>query len=352
MNPRKRNEILGLLLKRLNAEVPPDENLEEMEIEPVPQPPTADDIVVEYYHRDDISRISPGRKDVAIVCIDGVKHHLQKRHMLMSLKEAFQLFKSDIAKEICRISKFCALRPPDVFLSSDLPHDTCCCRLHEDFLSLLKAVAPLFGIPGYSSRWVEEHVIDPSHPECQVSIACESCAEGNYLIHSFPQLRPLLLDEDLEVDDPLQVVQYKVWCKGLNGRWTRSEEVTLKSKAVRDFLSSLPDFVLHHNIKVLQHSAYLAAKGSATPTGPLLQFDFAENYECIIQSEIQAAHWGHAQVTLFTCCIWTAQANPVNFVVVSDDLRHHKETAIAYLLAILEELFSAEQKVSNRHKND
>lgn len=31
-----------------------------------------------------------------------------------------------------------------------------------------------------------------------------------------------------------------------------------------------------------------------------LQVDFAENYATVIQDEIQAAHWAHTQITIFT----------------------------------------------------
>ena len=37
----------------------------------------------------------------------------------------------------------------------------------------------------------------------------------------------------------------------------------------------------------------------------VVQVDFAENFSCKYQGEVQSAHWSQDQVTLFTVAIWT-----------------------------------------------
>ena len=36
----------------------------------------------------------------------------------------------------------------------------------------------------------------------------------------------------------------------------------------------------------------------------MLQVDFAENYTCLAQDEVQFAHRNQSHITLFTCVTW------------------------------------------------
>ena len=50
----------------------------------------------------------------------------------------------------------------------------------------------------------------------------------------------------------------------------------------------------------------------ASSNRAVMQIDFAE-----IQDEIQTAHWSHAHVAIFTCCVW--HKKKISFAVISDD---------------------------------
>ena len=39
----------------------------------------------------------------------------------------------------------------------------------------------------------------------------------------------------------------------------------------------------------------------------VLQLDFAKNYCCIAQDEVQSAHWNQTQVTLFATAAWVSR---------------------------------------------
>ena len=65
------------------------------------------DEVQQFYQRDDISRIAPGKRYVVTVRSDQGKVWLQKRHLYMSLKETHSLFQEDhpeIKIKICPTS--------------------------------------------------------------------------------------------------------------------------------------------------------------------------------------------------------------------------------------------------------
>ena len=62
-------------------------------------------------------------------------------------------------------------------------------------------------------------------------------------------------------------------------------------------------FFKHCFVKRLQSKSYEADKAkSANPDSDtaVLQMNFADNFTCMAQDEVQSAHWNQAQVTLFT----------------------------------------------------
>lgn len=51
--------------------------------------------ILEFYLRDDISRQAPGKKDAITIREGRLKSRVQKRHVTMSLMEAYALFKEE-----------------------------------------------------------------------------------------------------------------------------------------------------------------------------------------------------------------------------------------------------------------
>ena len=68
--------------------------------------------VQEFYERDDNSRWTPGRKDfVKIIGDDGEKEAVQKRYLICTLKELYELFKLEYLNDNIGFSKFADMRP-------------------------------------------------------------------------------------------------------------------------------------------------------------------------------------------------------------------------------------------------
>ena len=64
----------------------------------------------------------------------------------------------------------------------------------------------------------------------------------------------------------------------------------------------IPEFLEHCYIKHFQAKIYKQQHEMLTSVMypskmAMMQIDFAENYKCISQDEIQSAHWTQAQVT-------------------------------------------------------
>lgn len=69
----------------------------------------------------------------------------------------------------------------------------------------------------------------------------------------------------------------------------------------------------------------------------LLQIDFAENFVCESQDEVQSAHWNQRQLSLFTTALYHNEEFRSK-VYVSDNLTHTKETIIPYLYKLLTDM--------------
>jgi hypothetical protein len=89
-------------------------------------------LVNDFFLLDSVSRQAPGRRDFVIVRHDGEKKHIQKRHLLWSLRETFAIFQKENPSVQVGLSKFCSLRPINVMLSAEMPRDVCLCQYHEN----------------------------------------------------------------------------------------------------------------------------------------------------------------------------------------------------------------------------
>ena len=74
--------------------------------------------IIKFYNRDDISRQSPRARDkVKISNEKGEEIVLQKRHLVMSVREAHSIRKTENPNLTAGKSKFASLRPKNVLLT-------------------------------------------------------------------------------------------------------------------------------------------------------------------------------------------------------------------------------------------
>ena len=71
-----------------------------------------------------------------------------------------------------------------------------------------------------------------------------------------------------------------------------------------------------------------------SPDEALVQVDFAENYSCRYQDEVQAAHWDQQQVTVFPIVIWTSTSCESN-AIISDERNHDKQPVAVFMNKVL-----------------
>ena len=316
-SPRRKREVISKLAHKHALDIP-EAKLEEV-VPKVKDP--INDKVISFFIRDDISKCSPGMKEsISVVLPNGLLELQQKRYLLYKLREAYSIYKEEGNPNV-GFSKFCSLRPPSVVLSGNIPQDMCLCTIHENFFQLLDAISKCTDLPSYSSSWVEQNYYCEGCTE-----PCSACRDG------------ILLEKYFEDIDPQSTVKYYRWEKSASeGKFFRRVRVEMTlEEAIASFRLIVPFFVKHQNVKRHQHHCYEQDKNNASSKRLVMQVDFAENYRCIEQREIQSAYWGQHQVTLFCSCIWNGSDGPINYVVLSDSNKHDKISALKYICLILD----------------
>ena len=104
-----------------------------------------------------------------------------------------------------------------------------------------------------------------------------------------------------------------------------------------------PRFVWHAFVKEQQTLAYNKDKSEAVMNASdkcFLSMDFAENYTCLHQDEIQSAHWRQRHVTLYTVMAYNREEK-IPMVIASDCLDHDKNSVTAFTVAALNKVLSA-----------
>ncbi|KAK6169741.1 hypothetical protein SNE40_020732 [Patella caerulea] len=295
------------------------------------------ELVDKFYDRHDISRQAPGRKDAVIIRNDdGSKTKVQIRHLLSSVKETHALFKKEFPSEKIGKSKFAALRPPHVYLSSKIPHNVCMCKYHENFILAVEVLHRVINFPLYSYELPETLICNPSSRSCWLN-TCTTCKDAAIFKKTYP----------VENIENQELIKWTHWTEQ-NGRMLKVSEESLTTEFIAYFCDILPPFLEHCFYKREQARAYNLQHNDVLnfdETKALLQVDFSENYTCASQDEIQSAHWHQGQVSIFTYALWhSAQLH--SGAIVSDNLNHSKDTIIAYLDNIFESLPATIKSVS------
>lgn len=79
-----------------------------------------------------MSRQAPGKRDKKSVKdpITGKRSLIQIRHILVTIGEAFEMFKLEYGNSVISKSKFYKLRPEIILPVSQMPHNVCLCKYH------------------------------------------------------------------------------------------------------------------------------------------------------------------------------------------------------------------------------
>ena len=284
------------------------------------------ELVHSFYRTDDISWQAPGRKDRIIIretTEEGprIKTTQQVRYMMMSLREAYNKFIEQHSTMKMSLSKFCELRPPNVKLFDHLPHQVCLCSYHENVRLLLEVLREHSSLSTKFSSFIEQVTCDATSKKCMTR-DCSTCVD---LINEFaPQSSSVIL-------------QYYQW-KSTDSRIEKVVMTDTVDAIFNELKKQLNTFLLHTFVKRNQAASFDSLKKSCDGKSIVLQVDFSENATIAAQKEVQAAHWHHAQATIFTTHAWINNATNFSMVVISDDFNHTKYSIFIFMQCIFRSL--------------
>ena len=114
-----------------------------------------------------------------------------------------------------------------------------------------------------------------------------------------------------------------------------------KQGKAKELLGALKDnheqTAVHINVKRIQ--AHDFEDDKKTPFVRILQVDFAMNYSCEYQNEVQSALWSLGAVMLFTAAV-TYQDQCQTYLICSNSMDKGKNTIAVFLDTLYEKIFS------------
>ncbi|XP_070549241.1 uncharacterized protein [Ptychodera flava] len=195
--------------------------------------------------------------------------------------------------------------------------------------------------------------IDKFHSLQCIDRQCEKCG-----VHQLASKLDVLTQEHGAVDMTWMVwetTKSTIMVNGVSKLCTRKANVrkngTLGS-FVRELTEDTQKLAKHLFVASWQQQAYSQLTKSIPDNTTVVVLDFAQNYTCINQDEIQSAHWTNNQVTVhpivsFYNCPDCTNTHPVQeaMVFLSDDLTHDCH-AVAMFVKIANQHLLKERKIT------
>ena len=280
-----------------------------------------------FYLREDISRMLPGKKDyVSVKLADGKREHRQKRLLLFKIGEVHELFKEESNVQIGK-SKFAELWPSQVIPSSPIDHEVCICKYHENIDLLLQGLSRL-GTSGCisSEEAVAKTVCSLDSCKC-IDRVCDSCGVTELTDNLF---------EGLDKDDS---ISYYQWQK-VEGTVKKNLVDCTIAEAEEDLQAQLRPFSRHvYNIR-RQFQELRHLKDQLSQDEIIIHEDFSENFQLKHQREIMESHWSNESVTVFTAVVYYKDDNKdlkhLSYALISDELSHDKRSVYVFNKALLD----------------
>jgi len=296
-----------------------------------------------FYLRDDVSRMTTGRKQT----VTQKKTKNQKRLLTDTMKNLHQKFLSEHQHRVS-YSCFCTLRPFWVVVPTEADRETCQCKTHEN----LQFMANTLNSQGMSATKNIEEMVDATmcNPKSKLC-AYGECKDCVYTTHKM-----LRAPENIEVG----ITQWSLEANIHNGEEPgKRSTITVKKNVMTtedglacDFHDRLFRFRRHiFNIR-WQYGAYRQLRENLRSNECLIHVDFSENYSCKYSKEIQSVHFGgsHQQATLHTGVLYTAaELSPVTFTTISPSRRHDPPAIWAHLDPVLDMVRERHPDINRLH---
>ena len=278
--------------------------------------------VSDFLCRDDNSRMNPGKKD----CVKTSKNEkTQTRILCHYMHELYTKFCSENGRIMSKAT-FYRFRPRYILLAANLCRKTCLCTKHQNLALKLQSIR----------RALKEE---------------QMSANGDIFIKEYTQQGDI--DQLMEKIEDTHMIIYEEWTKVNMEIIVRKEKRMIKKwKLVRKetnarefkniFNKDLSIFRVHNYRVYEQYNQLKQLRENMPEDHCTVQMDFAENYTCAEESQIQSDYFGDkVQVTLHPVVSNFKEGTslkPKSAVFISPVLKHDKSMIRAILKKLMEYL--------------
>lgn len=261
---------------------------------------------------------------------------MQKRLLLMNLKELYAEFKKLNPDNKVGFSKFASLRPKQCVLAgSSGTHSVCVCVIHQNFKLMCECVFQKeLDQNKYNDfhTWVNLAICKIPRTECYLA-ECSTCP-------GLDTIRETL--ENYFDRYGIETVQYNMWTTTDRSEFvTKIDEI---DEFIENFLEKLPKLVKHSFITKQQNIYFNNTKQDLKADEFLVVLDFAENYTFVIQDEVQSYHWTNTQATIHPFGVYYKEEDQIKFtscIIISDILKHNTIVVQLFLKKFINYIKSA-----------
>ena len=249
--------------------------------------------VEEFLEREDNSTLQPGKKDTKTV----EKTIHQKRVLNDYLHSIYEKFITENPESKISKTQFCRLRPRHILLTCFSSRKTCLCKYHQNFALKLKAMR---------------------------SEGVKCSASPDVFLKEFSDDKAL--EEVLRTTmDPDKETKYKKWKRVQTGdkyRWKEMEEIVDKDTFIFTIMDELAAIRKHVERIQNQYAEMRRLRQNLPKDEIMVWMDFAENFSCTSQEEVQSAYWTTDMISLHTMVVYS-ESEVQSYVAISDVLTHN-----------------------------
>lgn len=272
-------------------------------------------------------------------CMKSVKKQMPRRVMEVTVERAYSMWKevNPNSVGVVGFSLFQKLRPDYTLLQHKIKINQCLCEYCTDALLKLQAL--------------NRTVVALKKPELKIKdkyelteltmcpkVTAKYCAPG-CINRTCPDCGVALLDKRMlafKTDHGDTEIQWNKWESRRYefGGQMKSKKVQLTKRGkLKELLDELSEITVHLAKHIFvsnwQQDMFLTIRTKLPLNWALFVLDFAENYSCLSQDEIQSAHWAIEQVTVHPIVgYYHCQHNDTSHIVqeamvmISEDLLH------------------------------
>lgn len=276
--------------------------------------------------------------------VNGEKQKVQKRLLLLSLRELFLTFKRENTDIQISFSFFCKLRPKNCILPGGSgTHNVCVCTIHQNVKTMLDAI-------DLKQLTLNEVNRLENYKDCLKMIMCPEPEDECFLngcercpgVQKFgDQLKSLL------IENSIYEVKYAVWVETDRSTLLTHQETT------EDFVDNLCDrleLLRPHSYIVKKQSEFINKRKANLLKGEVMvSFDFSENYAYVAQDAAQSFHYNNDQSTVFPVIYYFNKDDEIvhkSCIFLSESTRHDSAAVYTVLTQLIPEIKKNVDKLS------